>query len=131
MKKILKEIGDYIVAEIKERVDCGDYDGLEEITPSNTSYSLSLEYKDIYTVSIFVNWVFGELEQYEVRVENSAGNELTNIEIGVEEYIKDKIDFNEVYDTLNEAREENIREYDTWNEHGFASERDYMRWRYG
>lgn len=131
MKKILKDIGDYIVAEIKERVDCCDDDGFEEITPSNTSYSLSLEYKDIYTVSIFVNWVFGELEQYEVRVENSAGNELTNIEICVEEYIKDKIDFNEVYDTLNDAREENIQEYDTWNEHGFASERDYMRWRYG
>ena len=131
MKKILKDIGDYIVAEIKERVDCSDYDGFEEITPNNTSYSLSLEYKDIYPVSIFVNWVFGELEQYEVRVENSAGNELTNIEIGVEEYIKDKIDFNEVYDTLNDAREENIQEYDTWNEHGFASERDYMRWRYG
>ena len=131
MKKILKEIGDYIVAEIKERVDCGGYDGFEEITPHNTSYFLSLEYKDIYTVSIFVNWVFCELEQYEVKVENSAGNELINIEIGVEEYIKDKIDFNEVYDTLNDAREENIREYDTWNEHGFTSERDYMGWRYG
>ena len=35
------------------------------------------------------------------------------------------------WDAADETVLENNQPYDVWNEHGFADEADYLRWRYG
>lgn len=128
VKKQAKEIGDLIIGKIKDSINSDDYDGFEHATNTLDCYTLTFD-AGLHTIKIFVIWSLGVLDSYEVTIEDDDKNH-PNLEENVESYIKDKIDFEELYDVMADAYNKACEEYDEWNEHGFASASDYYSWRY-
>lgn len=129
VKKQVKEIGDLIINKLEEIIDNNDYNGFEHVTDTLDNFVLSFE-AGSHTICVDVIWSLGVLDSYEVTIEDDDKNH-PNLEENVESYIKDKIDFEELYDVMADAYNKACEEYDEWNEHGFASASDYYSWRYG
>ncbi len=137
--KLIASLGEAIIEKLYELDDNytyeadGEFGGFEA---SCSAYCFDFEYGDgSCQAEATVTWPYGKKASLEVLLYGSEGHventykDLSNLEEAVTGYLQEHLDTFE----LLEAMRDDLRECyeDEYQRNGFASERDYLTWRYG
>ena len=125
-KDIIKQLGDLCIAFLLKMPN-SDYES-EDGCLTYASCGGNFECGD---VEITCNYFFKRgYEEVEVVVyRDEGGIFLGNVSVAVQEYVTRNIDFGNFRKTFQGMVDED--EMDDYERNGFASEADYMTWRYG
>ena len=140
-EELIKELGDLIIDKF-ETIDDYDIEYDEQgFDNASISYQFSFEYGNASCdVEVYVSWASrsgGEIEIVldgtESKTKNPDGKprfkKLDRINDAVFKYVDEKADLDSLLDGIEEDYQNACS--DEWNDHGFASEADYLHWRYG
>lgn len=137
--KLIASLGEAIIEKLYELDDNytyeadGEFGGFEA---DCKTYCFGFEYGNGHCeVEASVTWPYGKKASLEVllygsegRVENTS-KDLSNLEEAVMDYLGEHLDTGELLDAMLDDLRECYE--DEYQRNGFASERDYLTWRYG
>ena len=137
--KLIASLGEAIIEKLYELDDNytyeadGEFGGFEA---SCSAYCFDFEYgRGGCQVEATVTWPYGKKASLEVLLYGSEGHventykDLSNLEQAVTDYLGEHLDTFELLEAmLDDLR---VCYEDEYQRNGFASERDYLTWRYG